>query len=148
MTSPALHLMASYLTDRTQWVKVGSITSKWNIIRKGVPQGSIIGPLTFNLFINDIFDTVKDGKLINYADDNTVLVTGNDINSTIDKLQRECENILKWVEANEMEDNPQKFQVLISKEENRISIRCGNGNITSEKSTKLLGVHLDINLGF
>ena len=61
--------MNSYLSD--QRVKLGSIVNQWQNIIKGVPQGSILGPLVFNIFINDIFYFLDKTKMYNYADDNT-----------------------------------------------------------------------------
>ena len=55
MSDSSCRLMASYLCNRTQRVKIGSVVSLWAKIMKGVPQGSILGPLIFNIFINDIF---------------------------------------------------------------------------------------------
>ena len=66
----ACQLMNSYLSDRKQRVKLGNIVSQWKNIIKGVPQGSILEPLVFNIFIIDIFFLDK-VKMYNYADDNT-----------------------------------------------------------------------------
>ena len=65
-------LLGNYLTDRSQQVKLKGVVSSWAGIRKGVPQGSILGSLLFNAFINDIFYFIKEGTLYNYADDNTL----------------------------------------------------------------------------
>lgn len=72
LSQKAVNLLSSYLSDRKQQVKIGNVTSKWADIRKGVPQGSILGPLLFNVFINDIFYFIQKGTLYNYADDNTL----------------------------------------------------------------------------
>ena len=53
-------------------MKLGPSTSNWEPLFKGVPKGSILGPLIFNIFINDIFHVIKTGTLYNYADDNTL----------------------------------------------------------------------------
>jgi hypothetical protein len=53
-------------------VKIGNIMSEWEDIYKGVPQGSILGPVLFKIFINDIFYFIQDSSLYNYADDNTL----------------------------------------------------------------------------
>ena len=67
-----LFFMASYLSNRTQWVKIGRVVSSWAKIIKGAPWGSILGPLIFNTFINDIFYFINQSKIYSYADDNTV----------------------------------------------------------------------------
>ena len=72
LSQKAVNLLSSYLSDRKQQVKIGNVTSKWADISKGVPQGSILGPLLFNVFINDIFYFVQKGTLYNYVDDNTL----------------------------------------------------------------------------
>ena len=72
LSDQALQLIHSYLSDRKQCLKVGSLLSKLEDIYKGVPQGPILGPVLFNIFPNDIFYFIKDSSLYNYADDNTV----------------------------------------------------------------------------
>ena len=64
--------MKSYLSNRKQCVKLGGFKSDYESILKCVPQGSILGPVLFNIFINDIFHFVESCDLYNYADDNTV----------------------------------------------------------------------------
>ena len=68
MTS--LKLMQSYLCNHFQRTSVNVSFSDWNKIETGVPQGSILGPLLFNIFLNDIFYFINNGNLCNYADDN------------------------------------------------------------------------------
>jgi hypothetical protein len=68
----SVSLLKSYLSNRKQQIKVNSVLSNWADIHKGVPQVSILGPLLFNVFINDIFLFIKDSSLYNYADDNTL----------------------------------------------------------------------------
>ena len=77
LSENALKLMKSYSTNRKQCVKLGSIKSDFEAILKGVPQGSILGHVLFNIFIDDIFHFVKSCSLYNYADDNTVSCSDN-----------------------------------------------------------------------
>ena len=72
LSDEAVLLLKRYLSDRKQRIKLNNIVSSWSEIKKGVPQGSILGPLLFNVFINDIFYFIEHGTLYNYADDNTI----------------------------------------------------------------------------
>ena len=78
MTS--LKLMQSYLCNRFQRTSVNASFSDWKEIETGVPQGSILGPLLFNIFLNDIFYFINNGNLCNYADDNTLYSIGKSLN--------------------------------------------------------------------
>ena len=68
----SLSFVRSYLANRIQRCKIENHFSNWREITTGVPQGSILGPLLFNIFINDIFQSVECSNVFNYADDNTL----------------------------------------------------------------------------
>ena len=75
----ACTLIGSYLYQRNQRVKIRNIKSEWKEMSKGVHQGLILGPLIFNIFMNDLFYFVKSGNLFNYADDNSVSVNNKEL---------------------------------------------------------------------
>ena len=151
LSDEAVKLMTSYLTDRKQQVKVGDKVSAWAEIQKGVPQGSILGPLLFNVFINDIFYFISDSILYNYADDNTLSFHSPDFNHLIKVLQRESDVLLDWFKINGMQANPDKFQAIaVGKRtfNENPTFNIGNASISCDESVKLLGVDIDFNLSF
>jgi len=79
-SSSTLKLMKSYIFNRYQLVKIGDVQSHLQIIKSGVPQGSILGPMLFLLYINDIASFVDNTSIIDlYADDSTVHESGYDV---------------------------------------------------------------------
>ena len=114
-------LIASYLYQRKQRVKIGIIRSSWKETNKGVPRGSILGPLIFNIFMNELFYFVKHANLFNYADDNSVSVNGKELSIVSRLLQSEAEVTVRWFCDNAMEANPSKFQGILFKCNKQVS---------------------------
>ena len=108
----ACALISSYLSGRRQQVRLGPHCSDWCDIINGVPQGSILGPLLFNIFINDIFHVLDRTSLHNYADDNTLSYSHNNPNTLKQHIQVDCVAVLQWFEENNMQANPDKFQAI------------------------------------
>ena len=98
----ALVFMKSYFTNRQQRVPVNSDFSMWEKIISGVPQGSILGPLLFNIFLNDLFLFLENSDLSNYADDNTLYSSGNDREKVKQTLRQDLEIVTKWFYENYM----------------------------------------------
>ena len=83
----ACSLFRSYLSNRFQRVKIGSARSEWLQTQKGVPQGSVLGPILFNIFINDIFSYLRGPcTLYNYANDNTIGYRGENLQTVLTVL--------------------------------------------------------------
>ena len=137
--------MRSYLTGRRQRVKIGSTTSAWLEIQKGVPQGSILGPLLFNVFINDFFYVID-------ADDNTLSVTHSNQTVLATILQGKAEEAIDWFSNNAMAANPDKFQSILlapSIRETLIKpINIKDSTITTARSVNILGIEIDDKLKF
>ena len=147
----ACGLICSYLSNRRQCVRVNGTKSNWNVLSKGVPQGSIMGPALFNLFLNDIVTIFKRGRLYNYADDNSICVSASTREDVISNLEEEICQAITWFESNMMAANPTKFQVLFlkdCKELSRVRININDTEIISEENVKLLGVRFDEMLNF
>ena len=77
---------------------------------------SILGPRLFNVFINDLFDFIKDAQLLSFADDNAIATLSNSVDNLIPEAQKESENVIDWFPLNEMVENPDKFQAWEIKE--------------------------------
>ena len=110
----ALKFVLSYLADRTQRTKVDGEYSSKRTLKYGVPQGSILGPLLFNLFMNDIFYFVDKSKLANYADDTSTYISDEGIFPFLHALKSETEVVLEWFRVNEMKSNSDKSHLIMA----------------------------------
>jgi len=143
----ALLFIQDYLNERKQRTKVNGSFSIWAELKCGVPQGSILGPLLFNIFINDMFYFIKDTKMANYADDNTLYTTTNNIEDLLKILENETSIILGWFRINEMKSNDDKCHLIVSNKET-LALTLGKEIIYSNDSVDLLGITIDKYLNF
>ena len=112
LSTAACELMSGYLNQRMQRVKISNCRS-WKILNKGVLQGSILGPLLFNVFMNDMFLFMERCNLYNYADDNSIIYSSPDIETVTLNLKHDCQNAIQWFTNNGMKANPNKFQFMV-----------------------------------
>ena len=144
-------LLKSYLVDRKQRVKIGETKSEWTSNIKGVPQGSILGPLLFNIFINDFMFHELSSKVYNYADDNTLSFIDKDINEIQRKLQLDCITAMQWFESNNMKANADKFQLMFLNHHNAYldkPLQINMCTIKASSNITILGVEIDNKLNF
>ena len=102
------------MTNRKQRTKADSFHSSWEKILSGVPQGSILGPLLFDIFMCDIFLILKTASFTGYADDNTPFMVRDNTTNVIIALENIGENLVKWFSDNQMKINAYKCQVLLN----------------------------------
>ena len=143
----ALRLLHSYLSDRYQRVRVNSNYSSWSEIICGVPQGSILGPLLFNIYLSDLF-IFLDSDIANYADDNTPYATCKDIESVIKRLESESIILFQWIGNNALKANPDKSHLLLNSNDNHLSVTIDDHEIFNSEHKKLLGITIDNELKF
>ena len=144
---PALKYIKDYLHHRKQKVKINNTSSVWTDIFFGVPQGSILGPLIFNIFICDLFLFFPDINIVGYADDNTPYSLGKTEDQVINEIKQASEKIFSWFQDNYMKINPEKFHLLMSTTKD-LQIDICNESIANSHKEKLLGVIIDNNLSF
>ena len=94
-------------------MKLGSSYSLWNEIKRDVPQGSTLGPLLFNVFINNIFVFIEKSEICNFADDNTICDCGEDLSNILVNLKHDMQILLTWFKIKSLQTNPNKFQFMI-----------------------------------
>ena len=144
----ALRYIYSYLKNRFHRTKVNNTFSEWSCINSGVPQGSILGPLLFNIYINDLFYFVDEDKLTNYADDNTAYEIDKQLNNAIMQLEDNIVILSKWFKDNYFKMNADKCQLIVPKHDGEVKMNIDDNVIKSDKSVKLLGIKIDKNLDF
>ena len=131
-------------------VRVGGTFSDWNDITLGVPQGSTLGPLLFNIFINDLILFIIETIICNFADDNTLYSCDPSFLVVKYTLQADVSRALEWFQANSLVANPEKFQMIfLGIDQAELDFFNFEGNLVyPSKSVKLLGVEIDFKLTF
>ena len=146
----SLRLIQNYISQRQQRVRVGSSLSEWLEIILGVPQGSILEPILFNVFINDLPIFIEETDICSFADDTTLYACGKELDTISFKLEIETNTAIQWLKDNEMVANPSKFQLMfLSKYKNFEKNTSFDGKTSKSSDTvKLFGITLDKNINF
>ena len=154
ISGPLLGLINSYLANRYQHVVFNGKCSQWSPIGAGLPQGSVLGPLLFVVYINDLVDNIiSDAKL--FADDTSHFTVVYDENIATEQLNRDLKIIAEWAYQWKMQINPdvtkQAIQVIFSQKRNKPMHRpiyFNGSEVAIKQEQKHLGMILDSSLNF
>ena len=145
----SLEMMKSYLSNRKQRVKINNSFSSWADLLTGVPQGSVLGPLLFNIYLNDLFWTREYTDVCNLADDTTYFSSDMNLNELIRKLEHDTALALEWFDCNYMKLNTDKCHLLIAgNKHEHVFAKIGNDIVWESSKERLLGVTIDNKLRF
>ena len=151
----SLNLFRDYLSDRTQVTVINNVNSDTSRIRCGVPQGSILGPLLFLLYINDLPNCNLRSDVRMYADDTNLTFASTDPEELFSSLTHDLSNLKQWLDSNRLSLNVLKTKCLFTGTRHKISLLpsephiCLDGHfIERVNSYKCLGVHVDEKLSW
>ena len=144
----ALHLIKSYLSDRWQRVEINSSYSSWFASLIGMPQVSILGPLIFNFYINDLFFTISI-DICNFADDTTPYTIDMTLENRLVRLECAAKSALDWFHFNGMKLNSKKCHLVVCGHKFECMLcEIHNTQIIETHLVKLLGVTIESELTF
>ena len=142
-------MIHSYLKNRWQRTKINISFSSWIELLLGVPQGSVLGPLLFNIYLNDLFWITDETGICNFADDTTYYDCDKNLDLLINRLECVSLKAITWFETNFMKLNEEKCHLIIAGHKfESVWAMIGESRIWESRREKLLGVYIDNDLNF
>lgn len=153
---PYQKFFTSYFADRIQVVGVKNVHSAFMHVKYGVPQGSVLGPLLFNIYVNDIAHLQLNAQLLQYADDTALILSRESYNEAIELLQNDVTKVVRWFDTNQIFLNKNKTTLICFRNPHKTIIRNGSIVLHSDyckdcscvplqlsSTVKYLGLHFD-----
>ena len=145
----SLEIMRNYLSNHWQRTKINVTFSSWSALLKGVPQGSVLGPILFNIFLKDLLLVLKDFDICNFADDTSPRACDINLDELLIHLENDSTLAVCWFESNYMKLNTDKCHLIISgNKQESLWADIGNDRIWESNYVKLLGINIDRSLKF
>ena len=143
----SLTMLLSYLSNRWQ-SKINAPFSSWTELLQGVQQGSVLGPLSFNVYLNDLFFSL-DCNVCNFADDTTPFICNKNLDFVLNELERNSHIAIDWFQNNYMKINADKCHLLVTGHKfEQIRAKIGTDLICESNSVKLRGITINNHLKF
>lgn len=157
LNEDAINWCKSYLEDRKQKTKFRKYTSEEHLVTSGVPQGSILGPIMFICFTNDMANIFPDCKVLSYADDTQLITTGSNKREVKVKLEKLIKTAQTWYCRNSLKNNASKTEIIIIGENIKdkkipayieVTDDGKSTKLTPSKYVKILGIYIDDELSW
>ena len=151
MRGKCAELIQDYLTGRTQKVKINETVSKPKHVTCGIPQGSVLGPLLFIIYINDLNSLSENLKIITFADDTSLFLSDMHYENLESVMNKELQSVKTWFDSNKLKLNIEKtcFQIFTKQKDKELpELKIDEVNIRHSHTVKFLGLLLDSQLTF
>ncbi|XP_057312179.1 uncharacterized protein LOC130653679 [Hydractinia symbiolongicarpus] len=138
----------SYLSDRVQYISLTNTKSKKLFIKHGVPQGSVLGPILFLLYINDLINSIIFSEIFHFADDTCMLYANHNLKKMQKHLNIDLKCIYKWLTANKIALNVAKTEVILFRQRNKavnydIRLKLNGKKLEFSSHVRYLGILID-----
>ena len=146
-------IVSSYLSNRKQFVMYKNTSSLLREVTCGVPQGSVLGPLLFIIYTNDLPNALRFTRCVLFADDTTIYYSSRNLVHVIQNISVDLKHLTEWFKSNKLSLNISKTNYMLFTKNNKdyeqnINLRLSNENITRVNSTKFLGMIIDDKLNW